>query len=116
MFGTMTVIDDELTEGHELGSGLIGKAQGFYVSSAVDGTSQTMAFTVMFESGNYADSLSLFGVHRSAVSQSQIAVMGGTGKYLNAKGYATVKTFSGANQHNTDGVETLLQITVYLAY
>ncbi|XVF05575.1 hypothetical protein REPUB_Repub05bG0184400 [Reevesia pubescens] len=36
MFGTLTVIDDELTEGHELGSGLIGKAQGFYVASSVD--------------------------------------------------------------------------------
>ncbi|KAL0460590.1 UNVERIFIED_CONTAM: Dirigent protein 25 [Sesamum latifolium] len=65
MFGTMTVFDDELTEGHELGSGLVGKAQGFYISSSEDGTSQTMAFTVMFTSGSYADSLSFFGVHRT---------------------------------------------------
>ncbi|KAK9279181.1 hypothetical protein L1049_012859 [Liquidambar formosana] len=116
MFGTMTVMDDELTEGHELGSGLVGKAQGFYVASSVDGTSQTMAFTAMFESGGYADSLSFFGVHRTAVSESQLAVMGGTGKYVNAMGYASVKTIPAANQHNTDGVETLLQITVYLAH
>ncbi|KAL0436833.1 UNVERIFIED_CONTAM: Dirigent protein 25 [Sesamum radiatum] len=116
MFGTMTVFDDELTEGHELGSGLVGKAQGFYISSSEDGTSQTMAFTVMFTSGSYADSLSFFGVHRTAVSESHLAIMGGTGKYVNAKGLATVKTFPGTNQHETDGVETLLQITVYLAY
>ncbi|KAL0390167.1 UNVERIFIED_CONTAM: Dirigent protein 25 [Sesamum calycinum] len=108
--------DDELTEGHELGSGLVGKAQGFYISSSEDGTSQTMAFTVMFTSGSYADSLSFFGVHRTAVAESHLAVMGGTGKYVNAKGFATVKTFPAANQHETDGVETLLQITVYLAY
>ncbi|KAL2239517.1 dirigent protein 10 [Sesamum indicum] len=116
MFGTMTVFDDELTEGHELGSGLVGKAQGFYISSSEDGTSQTMAFTVMFTSGSYADSLSFFGVHRTAVAESHLAVMGGTGKYVNAKGFATVKTFPAANQHETDGVETLLQITVILAY
>ncbi|KAG8371409.1 hypothetical protein BUALT_Bualt13G0084700 [Buddleja alternifolia] len=116
MFGTMTVFDDELTEGHELGSGLVGKAQGFYISSSEDGTSQTMAFTVMFTSGSYADSLSFFGVHRTAVAESHLAIMGGTGKYVNAKGLAKVKTFSGANQQETDGVETLLQITVYLAY
>ncbi|KAI3450454.1 hypothetical protein Pfo_007119 [Paulownia fortunei] len=116
MFGTMTVFDDELTEGHDLGSGLVGKAQGFYISSSEDGTSQTMAFTVMFTSGSYADSLSFFGVHRTAVAESHLAVMGGTGKYVNAKGFATVKTFPAANQHETDGVETLLQITVYLAY
>ncbi|KAK1373668.1 Dirigent protein [Heracleum sosnowskyi] len=120
MFGTMTVIDDELTEGHELGSGLVGKAQGFYISSSGDGFSQTMAFTVMFENGGYTDSLCLFGVHRSSVSQSQIAVMGGTGKFLNAKGYATLKTLGDANPQNnngnTDGLETILEITLYLAY
>ncbi|GFP99568.1 dirigent protein 25 [Phtheirospermum japonicum] len=116
MFGTMTVFDDEVTEGHELGSGLVGKAQGFYISSSEDGVSQTMAFTVMFTSGSYADSLSLFGVHRTAVAESHLAVVGGTGKYVGAKGFAMVKTFPGTNQHETDGMETLLQITVYLAY
>ncbi|XVF83428.1 hypothetical protein PTKIN_Ptkin16aG0485200 [Pterospermum kingtungense] len=49
VFGTMTFIDDELTEGHELGSGFFGKAQGFYVASSIDGTCQTIAFTAMFE-------------------------------------------------------------------
>ncbi|KAG5578626.1 hypothetical protein H5410_058760 [Solanum commersonii] len=72
MFGTLTVFDDELTEGHELNSGV-------------------------------------------RVSESHLAIMGGTGKYVNAKGFATVKTFPAANQE-TDGVETLLHTTVYLAY
>ncbi|KAL7201805.1 hypothetical protein ACSBR1_033495 [Camellia fascicularis] len=102
--------------GHELGSGLVGKAQGFYVASSEDGSSQVMAFTTMFESGGYGDSLSFFGVHRIAVSESHLAIMGGTGKYVNANGYAIVKTFPAANQQNNDGVETLLQITVYLTY
>ncbi|KFK32272.1 hypothetical protein AALP_AA6G220900 [Arabis alpina] len=121
MFGTMTVIDDEITQGHELGSGLLGKAQGYYVASAVDGTSQTMAFTVMFESGGYEDSISFFGVHRTAVSESHLGVMGGTGKYVNARGFAIVKTFIGSSglqqqQQFTDGLETVLQCTVYLTY
>ncbi|KAK6929297.1 Dirigent protein [Dillenia turbinata] len=116
MFGTLTVIDDELTEGHELGSGTVGKAQGFYIASSVDGTSQTMAFTAMFESGSYADSLSFFGGHRTAVSESQLAIMGGTGKYVNAKGFATIKTLPSVDQHATDGVETLLEFTVYITY
>ncbi|KAM7264444.1 hypothetical protein ACFE04_002127 [Oxalis oulophora] len=116
MFGTLTVIDDELTEGQELRSGLIGRAQGFYIASDVDGKSQTMAFTAMFENGGYADSISFFGVLRTAVSQSQLAIMGGTGKYVNAKGFATVKVFSDNNGQETDGVETLLQFTAYLAY
>ncbi|EOA29244.1 hypothetical protein CARUB_v10025518mg [Capsella rubella] len=125
MFGTMTVIDDELTEGHELGSGLLGKAQGYYVASAVDGTSQTLAFTAMFESGGYEDSISFFGVLRTAVSESHLGVMGGTGKYVNARGFAIVKTFTGSSGSGgpqnlphqfTDGLETVLQCTVYLSY
>ncbi|CAF2081901.1 unnamed protein product [Brassica rapa] len=122
MFGTMTVMDNELTEGHELGSGLLGKAQGFYVASAVDGTSQTMAFTAMFESGGYEDSISFFGVHRTAASESHLGVMGGTGKYVNARGYAIVKTFTGGTGNTqqphqfTDGLETVLECTVYLSY
>ncbi|KAF3576593.1 hypothetical protein DY000_02034663 [Brassica cretica] len=123
MFGTMTVIDDELTEGHELGSGLLGKAQGYYVASAVDGTSQTMAFTAMFESGGYEDSISFFGVHRTAASESHLGVMGGTGKYVNAREFAIVKTFTGSSgtqqqqpHQFTDGLETVLQCTVYLSY
>lgn len=116
MFGTMTVFDDELTEGEELGSGLVGKAQGFYMASSVEGTSQVMAFTAKFEESGYSDSLSFFGVHRTQVSQSQLAIIGGTGKYVNAQGFAIVKTFpvNGQQQHNTDGVQTLLHLTAYL--
>ncbi|CAL1387221.1 unnamed protein product [Linum trigynum] len=120
MFGTINVIDDELTEGHELGSQLLGKAQGYYVASSIDGTSQAMAFTAMFQDGHYEDSLNFFGVHRAGVSESQLAVMGGTGKYVNAKGHAVVKTVvpvgGAGNNHQTDGIETLLEFAVYVIY
>ncbi|GMI80664.1 hypothetical protein like AT1G07730 [Hibiscus trionum] len=117
MFGTMTVIDNELTTGHELGSGFVGKAQGFYVASSVDGTSQTMAFTAMFQSGHYADTLSFFGVHRIGVSESHLSIMGGTGKYVNARGFAIVKTLPASHQQQeTDGFETVLEFTVYVTY
>ncbi|KAF9676772.1 hypothetical protein SADUNF_Sadunf08G0037800 [Salix dunnii] len=116
MFGTITVIDDELTEGHDLQSSFVGKAQGFYVSSSVDGTSQTMAFTAMFQSDHYADSLSFFGVLRTGVSESQLAIMGGTGKYVNAQGYAIVKIIPSVSQNATDGLETLLEFAVYVSY
>ncbi|KAH7840035.1 hypothetical protein Vadar_011704 [Vaccinium darrowii] len=116
VFGTITVLDDELTEGRELGSGLVGKAQGFYVASSEDGRSHTMAFTVMLESGGYVDSINLFGVHRMAVSESQLAIMGGTGKYVNAMGFATVRNVAAANQGLTDGIETLLEFIVFVSY
>lgn len=83
-----------------------------------------MALTALFhgggggghEHGVVEDSISFFGVHRTATPESQIAVIGGTGKYENAKGYATVETLHHQeDQHRTDGVDTIVHFTVYLS-
>ncbi|GAB2293444.1 Dirigent protein 9 [Dionaea muscipula] len=119
MFGSITVIDDQLTEGQELDSAVVGEAQGFYLASSLDGQSHTMAFTAIFHGSSdqqdvAADTISFLGVHRTASPESQIAVIGGTGKYENAKGYATIVTLPQVDQHTTDGVDTLVQVIVYL--
>ncbi|XP_062210799.1 dirigent protein 10-like [Phragmites australis] len=116
LFGTTTVIDDELTEGHELGAVVIGRAQGFYVASSQDGTSKTIVLTAMFEGPEapHGDTLSFFGVHRMAAQESHIAIIGGTGKYENAKGFAAIQTLHLGDEHTTDGVETLLQFSIHL--
>ncbi|XP_068314707.1 dirigent protein 24-like [Pyrus communis] len=94
MFGSVTVMDDDLTEGHELGSTVLGKAQGFYLASSLDGNSHTMAFTVLLHAVQHdvEDTISLFGVHRTASPVSHIAVIGGTGKYENANRYAAIES------------------------
>ncbi|GMN57330.1 hypothetical protein TIFTF001_026450 [Ficus carica] len=119
MFGSVTVIDDELTEQHELGSAVIGRAQGFYLASSLDGNSHTMVMTVMVHGGDHGhqveDAISLFGVHRTATPVSHVAVIGGTGKYENAQGYATVESLPQVNQHTTDGVDTIMHINIYLS-
>lgn len=56
-------------------------------------------------------SISFFGIHRTATPVSDI---GGTGKYENAKAYATIETLLHVDQHTTDGVETMTYFTVYL--
>lgn len=116
LFGTTTVIDDELTEGHEIGSAVLGRAQGFYVASSQDGTSKTVLLTALFEGGDHTDdTISFFGVHRTAAPESHIAVIGGTGKYDNARGFAVIQTLHPGDQGTTDGVETLLQFSVHLS-
>ncbi|VVB02705.1 unnamed protein product [Arabis nemorensis] len=122
MFGTITVVDDELTESHELGSAVIGRAQGFYLASSLDGTSQTLSLTVLLHGEHdhhdtLDDAISFFGVHRTASHASQIAVIGGTGKFEHAKGYAIVETLHNQqNQQITDGQDTILHFSVYLTY
>ncbi|XP_073297477.1 dirigent protein 24-like [Primulina huaijiensis] len=116
MFGSVTVVDNELTEGHELGSVVLGKAQGFYLASSSDGSSHTLALTAMFHGHDHEidDTISFFGVHRTASPISHIVVIGGTGIYENARGYATIETLPHEDQHTTDGLETITHFTVYL--
>ncbi|KAL9319055.1 hypothetical protein ACSQ67_015572 [Phaseolus vulgaris] len=78
-FGTITVIDDMLTSQPEEGSQLVGKAQGVYVASSADGTRQMMAFTALFEGGEYGDSLNFYGLYKIGSTMSRISVLGGQG-------------------------------------
>ncbi|KAJ4722876.1 Dirigent protein [Melia azedarach] len=115
-FGTITVIDDILTPTPELGSQRLGKAQGVYVASSADGSTQMMAFTALMEEGEYGDSLNFYGVYKIASAMTHLTVTGGTGKYKNACGLAEVRPLIPPGQHVTDGVQTLLRFTVHLKY
>lgn len=115
-FGTITVIDDTLTNSPELGSQQLGKAQGIYVASSADGSTQMMAFTAMFEGGEFGDSLNFYGIYRIGSAMSRLSVTGGTGKFKNAIGFAEVRGLIPSGQAVTDGAETLLRIAVHLKY
>lgn len=115
-FGTITVIDDLLTSSPELGSQKLGKAQGVYVASSADGTTQMMAFTAMIEGGEYNDSLNFFGIYKIGSPISRLSVTGGTGKFKNVCGFAEVRSLIPPGQHFTDGAQTLLRILVHLKY
>ncbi|XP_009778390.1 dirigent protein 25-like [Nicotiana sylvestris] len=111
--GTVTTIDENIYEGSIYGSSLMGKAQGMYVASSEDGSSHMMAMTTSFLSNEYKDSLRFFGVHKGDVFESHIAVIGGTGKYHDANGYATVKIVN-ATSNKSEGAYKILSFSVYL--
>ncbi|GLT56395.1 hypothetical protein SLA2020_294380 [Shorea laevis] len=115
-FGTITVIDDILTASPDLGSQVLGKAQGVYVASSADGSTQMLAFTAMMEGGEYNDNLNFYGVYKIGSTMSYLSVTGGTGKFKNANGIAEVRSLIPPGQQVTDGAETLLRITVHLKY
>ncbi|KAK4353365.1 hypothetical protein RND71_028883 [Anisodus tanguticus] len=112
--GTVTTIDEDIYEGSIYGSSLMGKAQGMYVASSENGSSHMMAMTTSFLSNDYEDSLRFFGVHRGDVFESHIAVIGGTGKYHDANGYATVKIVN-ETSNKSEGAYKILSFNVYLA-
>ncbi|KAK9907032.1 hypothetical protein M0R45_002529 [Rubus argutus] len=115
-FGTITIIDDILTTAPELGSQNVGKAQGVYVASSADGSTQMMAFTAMIEGGEYGDTLNFYGVFKIGSPMSHLSVTGGTGKFKSANGFAEVRSLIPPGQYVTDGAETLLRIIVHLSY
>ncbi|XP_010532814.1 PREDICTED: dirigent protein 16-like [Tarenaya hassleriana] len=115
-FGTITVIDDILTSGPDLGSQPLGKAQGVYVASSADGSTQMMAFTAMLEGGEYNDNLNFYGVYRIGSAMSHLSVTGGTGRFKNACGFAEIRPLIPPGQHVIDGAESLLRIIVHLKY
>lgn len=114
---SVTEIAEYLFEGLVFSSRVIGKAQGVYVASSEDGTSHMMAMTVYFVGNELKDGLRFFGVHQTDVSESHIAVIGGTGLYNGANGYASVKFIDGG--YNISGEDTgesmYLLFTVYLS-
>ncbi|KAF5742644.1 hypothetical protein HS088_TW09G00695 [Tripterygium wilfordii] len=96
----------------------MGTAQGLYVASSEDGSSHMMALSTNF--GNHAsqDGLRFFGVHRLDAPESHIAVIGGTGKYHGANGYAIVKVLDLGSHDAADvarEANTVLPLNIYLS-
>ncbi|CAI9759237.1 unnamed protein product [Fraxinus pennsylvanica] len=48
MFGSVTVVDNKITEWHELRSAVLGKAQGFYMASSSDCSNHMLVLTALF--------------------------------------------------------------------
>ncbi|XP_060215377.1 dirigent protein 25-like [Lycium barbarum] len=111
--GTVTTIDEDIYEGSIYGSYLMGKSQGMYVASSENGSSHMMAMTTSFLGNKYEDSLRFFGVHKGDVFESHIAVIGGTGKYRDANGYAIVKIVN-ETSNKSGGSYKILSFNVYL--
>ncbi|PIA38876.1 hypothetical protein AQUCO_02700227v1 [Aquilegia coerulea] len=115
-FGLVTTIDEELIEGPLFGSALLGNAQGVYVANSDDGSSHMLAMTVKFVNSDPKDSLKFFGVRQTSLTESHIAVIGGTGKYHGANGYATVKALTMGPNNEYGDVKKFLLFTIYLSY
>lgn len=92
-FGYVTVIDDPLTEGPNLTSRLLGRAQGMYVSAGKDSMSLLMAMSFVFVDGAYnGSSLAILGPNPADRKVKEMAVVGGTGVFRFAHGYCELRT------------------------
>lgn len=119
--GTVTTVNEDIYQGPVYGSSCLGKAEGIYVDSSEEGNCSHM-MAIMLSLIRDDDGLRLFGVHRTDVKESHVAVIGGTGKYHNANGYATIEIVNGSysgssvakSNSNRDEGYKLLHFKVYL--
>ncbi|XP_061346414.1 pterocarpan synthase 1-like [Gastrolobium bilobum] len=98
-FGTVVAMDDPLTAGPEPDSKLLGKAQGIYTSisqEAQEDMGLMMVMTFAFSEGEFNGStLSVLG--RNMILRypvREMPIVGGTGAFRFARGYAQGKFYS----------------------
>ena len=94
-FGQIVMIDNALTEGANRSSKVIGRAQGLYATAALDELGFLMTLNYYFTDGVYNGStLAILGRNSIFEERREMAVVGGTGYFRLAKGYAVAKTSS----------------------
>ncbi|MBA0742838.1 hypothetical protein Gogos_015853, partial [Gossypium gossypioides] len=92
-FGAVAVMDDPLTISPDIGSKLVGKAQGIYALASQTEASLLMAFNFAFVEGKYNGSnLSVLGRNPVFSAVREMPVIGGSGVFRFARGYTEAKT------------------------
>lgn len=91
-FGTMIAVDDPVTEGPSIESKEIGRAQGMYVNSQLDGKGLHMVFSVIFTDGEFKGSLEIQGADIFSMKEREFGIVSGTGYFRFVKGYGIMVT------------------------
>ncbi|KAK8649342.1 hypothetical protein V6N13_130072 [Hibiscus sabdariffa] len=92
-FGAVEMADEPLTEAPDRNSKLVGKAQGIYASAAQDEVGFLMVMNFAFMEGKYnGSSLSLLGRNTVLSTVREMPIVGGSGLFRFARGYAQAKT------------------------
>ncbi|KAK7285439.1 hypothetical protein RJT34_20212 [Clitoria ternatea] len=111
LFGFVAMCDDPLTVGPELGSKLVGKAQGIYGSAAQDEMGLLMVMNLAFTEGKYNGStLSLLGRNMVFSAVREMPIVGGSGAFRFARGYALAKTHT----YNLKTGNAVVEYNVYV--
>ena len=90
-FGVRSTFEDPITADTSRDSEPIGVAQGFWIFDSQKGYVLLHVFTASITSGPYTGTISIFGQVDEAADTRILAVVGGTGDFLAARGAAVNK-------------------------
>ncbi|KAL8543221.1 hypothetical protein ACS0TY_003941 [Phlomoides rotata] len=112
-FGQVRVLDDVVTAGPESNSTTLGRAQGLITFSDLQVSALTMDLNIVFTSGKYNGStICILGRNQINDEKRELAVVGGTGVFRFARGYAFSSTYSYDIEINYG----VLEYTIYTTY
>ena len=93
VFGAVFMMDDPLTVGPEPSSKLVGRAQGIYASASQEEMGLLMVLNFAFMEGKYNGStLSVLGRNTIFSKVREMPIVGGSGLFRFARGYAQART------------------------
>lgn len=113
LFGAVNVADDPMTETPNTSSKLLGRMQGIYTSADQRDLAFLMLFNMEFVAGEFnGSSLTLVGKNQVFKKVREMPIVGGTGVFRMARGYALAKS---CNVNFTTGDATV-EYNVYVVH
>ncbi|KAL3820091.1 hypothetical protein ACJIZ3_005996 [Penstemon smallii] len=112
-FGQIRVFDDLITQTPDPNSTKLGRAQGLITSADLDVSAYNMNINFVFTAGRYKGStLTILGRNPINNVDRELSVVGGTGIFRMARGYAISNTHS----YNVSTNYGILEYTIYVVY
>ncbi|KAK3030121.1 hypothetical protein RJ639_038870 [Escallonia herrerae] len=112
-FGIVNIIDDPLTEGPELSSKLVGRAQGFYALASQQEIGLLMTMNFAFTEGKYNGStISVLGRNPVFHKVREMPVIGGSGLFRFARGYVLASTHT----FDTKTGDAIVEYNIYVMH
>ncbi|CAM8887772.1 hypothetical protein QQ045_026138 [Rhodiola kirilowii] len=92
-FGSLYAYDDAITTTIDRKSTELGRAQGIYVNTALDGSDLHILVSFVFTNKEYNGStIEIQGADRFFLPSREVSVVSGTGKFRMARGWASIET------------------------
>ncbi|XP_062115632.1 dirigent protein 22-like [Humulus lupulus] len=112
-FGTTFMMDDPLTEGEEPTSKIVGRAQGLYSFASQKDIALLMVCNYVFTEGKYnGSSLSILGRNPVLNNVREMPIVGGSGLFRFARGYALAHTV----QFDSNTGDAIVEYNVYVLH
>ncbi|WRX22747.1 Dirigent protein - like 10 [Theobroma cacao] len=100
-FGAVVMMDDPLTINPDVNSKMVGRAQGIYAFASQTDFSLLMVLNFVFTQGKYNGStLSVLGRNKVVSTVRELPIVGGSGVFRFARGYAQARTYSNSQTHS----------------